>query len=404
VRQQWPAKVGLVHPRLDVRGGAENVVLWMARGLRERGHEVVVATEHFSPERWEDGDWDGVPVHALGSVYFHRRRRHVANTMARRLRGALRGCDVIVAHNAPAHVWAERAARGPRRPRVVWFCEEPSARFHWRTTLATLAVAAEQQERMAWAREALDRFLKRARKHESRGRTKRDGALDLAAGRRVDLVLGNSAFTAKNAERCFGRPVLPCLLGHPEPPIASRVPQASPPYVLWVTSPFLHKNAHGFLEAIRLAVHELGARDLVVRAVGLAGEDFEALAAAKGIADALRIEPWLSDAELDARVAGCRFLAYPPIDEPFGLVPLHAMAHGRAVLASNLGGPTETVLHGVTGLHADPLEPADMARALVALWRDPARCDALGEQGRARYRAEFDFDVFLDRFEAIAFK
>ena len=106
----------------------------------------------------------------------------------------------------------------------------------------------------------------------------------------------------------------------------------------------------------------------------------------------------LDDARYAQLLAGARLVAVPSLDEPFGLVPLEAMAHARAVLASRRGGPAESVVDGVTGVHVDPLDPAAIARELVALWRDPARCEALGRAGRERYLREFTLERFADRF------
>jgi glycosyltransferase involved in cell wall biosynthesis len=76
------------------------------------------------------------------------------------------------------------------------------------------------------------------------------------------------------------------------------------------------------------------------------------------------------------------------------------MALARALLASSCGGPAESVLPGETGVLVDPLDPPAMAAALVSLWRDPARCEAMGRAGRARYEAEFTLERFVERFEA----
>ena len=62
-------RIALVHPRLDHRGGAENVVCWMARGLLKRGHDVIVATRYFSLELWNEKDWAGIPRVVLGSIF-----------------------------------------------------------------------------------------------------------------------------------------------------------------------------------------------------------------------------------------------------------------------------------------------------------------------------------------------
>ena len=114
----------------------------------------------------------------------------------------------------------------------------------------------------------------------------------------------------------------------------------------------------------------------------------------------VRVLDPLDDAAYAAHIAGGRFLIYPSIDEPFGLVPIEAMARSRAVAASCMGGPSETVDEGVTGLRFDPLDPRDIARVMLELWRDPARCEVLGRAGRERYEREFTLERFLDRFEA----
>ncbi|MEM7409546.1 MAG: glycosyltransferase family 4 protein [Myxococcota bacterium] len=395
--------IGLVHPRLDHRGGAENVVLWMAQALRRRGHRVTVVARKFSAARWNDGDWDGITLHTLPERYWDRfRTRRVRKALPGRRLAQLLGpdCGLIVAHNSPAQVWAREALRSLPDTRVVWFCEEPRARFYWQQTQPTIAAAMEERDRYTWAAEGFADRDRLSRDH-ARARVDTDRAQDLEAGRQIDRVLGNSVFTAKVAAEVYGRDVVPCTLGMPEPEYVPVPASEAKPYVAWVAANEFHKNVAGALEALRIAVHELGATDLRVRITGLNAERHGPVIDAARLGDHLVLEGWRSDAELNALVAGCRFLLFPSVDEPFGLVPVHAMAHGRAVLAGNTGGPAETVLDDVNGVNVDALDPQAMAAALVALWRDPDRADALGARGRERYRAEFTFDHFMDRFEAL---
>ncbi len=75
--------------------------------------------------------------------------------------------------------------------------------------------------------------------------------------------------------------------------------------------------------------------------------------------------------------------------EPFGLVVVEAMALGRPVLASRLGGPAEIISEGA-GLLFDPSKPEDLGRLLLQLLEEPALRDRLA--ARAEERAEV-FDV-----------
>ncbi len=71
--------------------------------------------------------------------------------------------------------------------------------------------------------------------------------------------------------------------------------------------------------------------------------------------------------------------------EAFGRVVIEAQAMGRPVIASDLGGPVETVEHGVTGWRVPPGDPAALAaaidRALDAARRAARR--AMGARARA---------------------
>ncbi|MCW2619061.1 MAG: glycosyl transferase group 1, partial [Modestobacter sp.] len=50
--------------------------------------------------------------------------------------------------------------------------------------------------------------------------------------------------------------------------------------------------------------------------------------------------------------------------------------------ASRVGGLPDLVAHGDSGLLVRPEDPADLARSLVRLLRDPAAAQALGRRGR----------------------
>jgi D-inositol-3-phosphate glycosyltransferase len=80
-----------------------------------------------------------------------------------------------------------------------------------------------------------------------------------------------------------------------------------------------------------------------------------------------------------------------PWYEPFGIVPLEAMACGVPVVAAAVGGLRDTVVDQRTGLHVPPKDPAAIAAALTALLSDPDLRRALGRAGEARAKSRYSW-------------
>ena len=64
----------------------------------------------------------------------------------------------------------------------------------------------------------------------------------------------------------------------------------------------------------------------------------------------LRIESLIADDELVSLYNKAQLVLYAPYLEPFGLVPLEAMACGTPVVAVKEGGVRESVIHNKTGI------------------------------------------------------
>jgi glycosyltransferase involved in cell wall biosynthesis len=77
-------------------------------------------------------------------------------------------------------------------------------------------------------------------------------------------------------------------------------------------------------------------------------------------------------------------VACTPWYEPFGIVPLEAMACARPVVGSAVGGLLDTIVDGVTGIHVPPRDPARLAAVLAGLLADPQRRAELGKAGADR--------------------
>jgi glycogen synthase len=127
------------------------------------------------------------------------------------------------------------------------------------------------------------------------------------------------------------------------------------------------------------------------------------------------IPEMLSRAEIRQLYSHAALFVCPSVYEPFGITNLEAMACGRAVVATAVGGIPEVVVDGETGVLVplefspdDPMTPADperfaadLAAAINALMADPVRRDAMGVAGRRRAVEQFAWSAIADRTEAL---
>jgi glycosyltransferase involved in cell wall biosynthesis len=122
-----------------------------------------------------------------------------------------------------------------------------------------------------------------------------------------------------------------------------------------------------------------------------------ALAAECGVADRVRLLGRVGRDELPALLRSADVLISVPTYEPFGIVPLEAMACGLPVVASAVGGLLDTVVDGTTGAHVPPGRPEALADVLRHLLADPVRLQGYGLAGNDRVHARYTWErVALD--------
>ena len=78
-----------------------------------------------------------------------------------------------------------------------------------------------------------------------------------------------------------------------------------------------------------------------------------------------------------------------------------AMAAGRAVVGTSVGGIPDAIDHGVTGLLVPPRDPERLAAALAELLTDPQRRAAMGDRARDVARDRFGVEPVLSRLTAL---
>lgn len=86
-----------------------------------------------------------------------------------------------------------------------------------------------------------------------------------------------------------------------------------------------------------------------------------------------------------------------PWYEPFGLTPLEAMACGRPVIGSAVGGVTFTIEAGETGFLVPPRDPEALAERIAFILKHPDARRRMGRAARRRVERDFTWPTVADR-------
>ncbi len=100
-------------------------------------------------------------------------------------------------------------------------------------------------------------------------------------------------------------------------------------------------------------------------------------------------------------LASCDAFVLPSLYEGLPVSVLEAMAAGRPVIATRIGGTDEAVKDGVTGLLVPPADPAALAQAIHRLLTDLGLARRLGAAARAWVRRQFSDDVMAAGVEQV---
>ncbi|MGV9733904.1 glycosyltransferase [Rhodococcus aetherivorans] len=117
-----------------------------------------------------------------------------------------------------------------------------------------------------------------------------------------------------------------------------------------------------------------------------------AVAEQHGVRDRVRMTGPVPRKDMPALLRSADVVVCTPWYEPLGIVPLEAMACGRPVVATAVGGLLDTVVDGVTGTLVPPHASEAVAAALHGLLTDDVQRTAFGLAGHDRASTRYSWD------------
>jgi glycosyltransferase involved in cell wall biosynthesis len=225
------------------------------------------------------------------------------------------------------------------------------------------------------------------------------GRIARASLARADLLRAVSDATRRQLVTWApGRPVAQFPTWTDLEPFYAATPPAEPgPDVAFVGVLAPIKGVHVLLDALARVTRRRGRTTLWLMGAELDRAYARALrqqAAGLGLGEVVRFLGPLPPAALAARLASATLLALPSLSEGLPRVLLEAMAAGRPVIASRVGGIPEIVQDGVTGFLVPPGDDAALAERILRLVEHAPEAAAMGRRGHAFVRGFFSADRY----------
>lgn len=374
-----------VHTRFDTPGGANTIAVETANRLSDRpDFEVAIATARFNDEYYSlnanvrlhevGGGSPGSLAHWAKLPWVLRRIAVVIDEI---------DVDVVVFHSIPTPYWTLYLERVAPEVRFLWYAHDPNAYLNLPGKLRD--VPFPLRSLMGVGLPAI-RWVDR-------------GVITTT----LDGVIVNSEFTRgiiKDVYELDAPVVYPGIdLDRFEQSDGERPSNR----ILFTVGQL---NRYNNFDVLIRSMAELAEQldfppHLIIAGTGPQRDSLEALARSEGLADLVEFTGYVTNDELIDYYRRSIATVYLPEDEPFGLVPIEAMATGTPVIALDSGGIRETVVDGQTGmLVANPLE-SSIAAALAKLVTSPDLCRKMGHKARERSVSRFSIDNTVSGLEAI---
>jgi glycosyltransferase involved in cell wall biosynthesis len=153
------------------------------------------------------------------------------------------------------------------------------------------------------------------------------------------------------------------------------------------------------VDALPAILQEFPDAQLIFVGEGPERSRLAARAAQLGVADHLHLMG--AQPELRRYYAACDLVLQPSLNEGMGRTVVEALAMGKPVIASRVGGLPELIHHGQNGLLISPASSSELADAVCSLLHDPARRHRMGAAACRSVTARYSVDAMVTAIDAL---
>lgn len=225
---------------------------------------------------------------------------------------------------------------------------------------------------------------------------------------RADRVTANSTHTVRAIQEIYNRPVdiIPFGATVAEPARPSEPNVKGERHILFVGRLVERKGVRYLIQATALLRQR---QSVIIDIVGSGPElpALQKLTAELGLEGTVRFHGSVPQEQLEELYARCDLFVLPAVidakgdTEGLGVVLIEAMTCKKPVVASAVGGITDLVIDGKTGLTVPPADPEALARAIERLLENPELARKLAQGGYEHIQRNYSWTAIIDRLVSL---
>ncbi|MDE1828112.1 MAG: glycosyltransferase [Candidatus Micrarchaeota archaeon] len=369
-------KLLITHPYLNLKGGAERVILEIAKRYDAKIYTIEYDSQNTFPE-FKEFDIEvlkkKIPFSSLLPYRASQGMRAGYTFYYTKIR---EDYDFINAHTSPSE-WIRN-----RNPRVLWYCHTP-------------------------IREVYDLYSFRMQNRSAKSKllyytfTNSYKLLSKGVINRIEGLATNSETTNARIKKYFGRSATVINPGVDAKDFRNA---GDGKYFFYPSRFYLNKRQEYVIEAFKKFVNKTGLKNYKLVLSGSLSNDKEHIAylnwlkkiAPKNVIFKLHT----TDEQVRELYANCTAVLFAAMNEDYGIVPIEAMASAKPLIAVNEGGLRETVVNGKTGMLIDSAE--QMAEKMKFVVEHKALAEKMGKDARKRAIANYSWEAFFKKFDKMA--
>jgi glycogen(starch) synthase len=191
------------------------------------------------------------------------------------------------------------------------------------------------------------------------------------------------------------------LNGVDEPPLPPEPPPFDAPRILYLGRLAHEKGIDLALTAFATIMGRFPHARLIIAGDGPLKGDLQTQAIACGVAHAVDFIGWVAPKAVPSLINASTIVLLPSRRDSLPLVALEAASMARPIVASNVGGLPEVVVHRETGLLVEKEDIRALGDAVSYLLHHPDVAVSMGRAARRRAEKIFSWERHVDAYDAL---